>query len=69
MAYEYKVVRRVKFSETDMAGIAHYAKFFKYMEAASLVQYPTYTIEQGRKKPKLEKQKAEMKSVLIEVGC
>src|SRR5512137_1581948 len=34
MAYEYKVRRRVEFSETDMAGIVHYSNFFRYMEAA-----------------------------------
>lgn len=34
MAYEFKVQRRVEFSETDMAGIVHYANFFRYMEAA-----------------------------------
>jgi len=34
MAYEYKIVRRVEFSETDMAGIVHYSNFFRYMEAA-----------------------------------
>lgn len=34
MAYEYRVVRRVEFSETDMAGIVHYSNFFKYMEVA-----------------------------------
>src|ERR1041384_7043346 len=34
MAYEYKVVRRVEFSDTDMAGIVHYSNFFRYMEAA-----------------------------------
>ena len=34
MAYEFKVVRRVEFSETDMAGIVHYSNFFRYMEAA-----------------------------------
>jgi acyl-CoA thioester hydrolase len=34
MPYEYKVRRRVEFSETDMAGIVHYANFFRYMEAA-----------------------------------
>ena len=34
MAYEFKVVRRVEFSETDMAGIVHYANFFRYMETA-----------------------------------
>jgi len=34
MAYEFKIVRRVEFSETDMAGIVHYSNFFRYMEAA-----------------------------------
>jgi acyl-CoA thioester hydrolase len=34
MAYQFKVVRRVEFSETDMAGIVHYSNFFRYMEAA-----------------------------------
>ena len=34
MAYEYRIVRRVEFSETDMAGIVHYSNFFRYMEAA-----------------------------------
>ena len=34
MAYEFKAVRRVEFSETDMAGIVHYANFFRYMETA-----------------------------------
>ncbi|HZQ47261.1 MAG TPA: thioesterase family protein [Verrucomicrobiae bacterium] len=34
MAYEFKAVRRVEFSETDMAGIVHYSNFFRYMETA-----------------------------------
>jgi acyl-CoA thioester hydrolase len=34
MAFEYKAVRRVEFSETDMAGIVHYSNFFRYMETA-----------------------------------
>ena len=34
MAYEIKVTRRVEFSDTDMAGIVHYANFFRYMEVA-----------------------------------
>jgi acyl-CoA thioester hydrolase len=34
MAHEFKVVRRVEFSETDMAGIVHYSNFFRYMETA-----------------------------------
>jgi acyl-CoA thioester hydrolase len=34
MPYEFKVVRRVEFSETDMAGIVHYSNFFRFMETA-----------------------------------
>jgi YbgC/YbaW family acyl-CoA thioester hydrolase len=34
MAYEFKAQRRVEFSDTDMAGIMHYANFFRYMETA-----------------------------------
>ena len=34
MPYEFKVVRRVEFSETDMAGIVHFSNFFRYMETA-----------------------------------
>jgi|SRR5579872_6163758 len=34
MAYEFKWVQRVEFADTDMAGIVHYANFFRYMEAA-----------------------------------
>ena len=34
MAYEFKLVRRVEFSETDMVGIVHYSNFFRYMESA-----------------------------------
>jgi YbgC/YbaW family acyl-CoA thioester hydrolase len=34
MPYEFKVIRRVEFSETDMAGIMHYSNFFRFMETA-----------------------------------
>jgi acyl-CoA thioester hydrolase len=34
MAFEFKITRRVEFSDTDMAGIVHYSNFFRYMEAA-----------------------------------
>ena len=30
----FTVKRRVEFGDTDMAGIAHFANFFRYMEAA-----------------------------------
>ncbi len=32
MPYEFKVTKRVEFSETDMAGIVHFSNFFRYME-------------------------------------
>jgi YbgC/YbaW family acyl-CoA thioester hydrolase len=34
MPCEFKIVRRVEFSETDMAGIVHFSNFFRYMECA-----------------------------------
>lgn len=34
MAFEYKAIRRVEFSETDMAGIMHFSNFFRFMETA-----------------------------------
>ncbi len=34
MPYEFKAIRRVEFSETDMAGIVHFSNFFRYMETA-----------------------------------
>jgi YbgC/YbaW family acyl-CoA thioester hydrolase len=34
MAFEFKLQRRVEFSETDAAGIVHFANFFRYMESA-----------------------------------
>jgi YbgC/YbaW family acyl-CoA thioester hydrolase len=34
MACEFKHTRIVEFAETDMAGILHFANFFRYMEAA-----------------------------------
>lgn len=32
MPYEYRMTRRIEFAETDMAGIAHFANFFRMME-------------------------------------
>ncbi len=32
MAHEFKLQRRVEFADTDMAGIMHFANFFRYME-------------------------------------
>ncbi len=34
MPYEFKHIHRVEFAETDMAGIVHFANFFRMMEAA-----------------------------------
>src|SRR4051812_5172415 len=32
MAYEFRTTQRVEFADTDMAGIVHFASFFRYME-------------------------------------
>lgn len=34
MAHAFTTTRRVEFSETDLAGIAHFANFFRWMESA-----------------------------------
>jgi len=34
MSYEFRIRRRVEFSETDAAGIVHFSSYFKYMESA-----------------------------------
>lgn len=34
MAAAFRTTRRVEFSDTDAAGIAHFAAFFRYMEQA-----------------------------------
>lgn len=33
MASEFKMVHRVEFSDTDMAGLTHFSSYFRYMEA------------------------------------
>ncbi len=33
MPYEFQFMRRVEFSDTDMAGIMHFSNFFRFMEA------------------------------------
>jgi acyl-CoA thioester hydrolase len=34
MPYEFRSRQRVEFADTDMAGIVHFANFFRYMERA-----------------------------------
>ncbi len=34
MSVVFRTTRRVEFADTDMAGIVHFANFFRYMEAA-----------------------------------
>jgi acyl-CoA thioester hydrolase len=34
MGFEFTQQRRVEFAETDMAGIVHFANFFRWMESA-----------------------------------
>ena len=39
MLSEYKVVRRVEFSDTDMAGLMHFSNYFRFMETAEHAFY------------------------------
>lgn len=34
MSQPFRITRRVEFGDTDMAGIAHFANFFRWMEVA-----------------------------------
>lgn len=34
MAHEFTTTRRVEFADTDVAGIMHFANFFRFMESA-----------------------------------
>jgi YbgC/YbaW family acyl-CoA thioester hydrolase len=36
MAIPFRTRRRVEFADTDMAGIIHFANFFRFMEAAEV---------------------------------
>jgi YbgC/YbaW family acyl-CoA thioester hydrolase len=36
MAEPFRTRRRVEFADTDMAGIAHFANFFRWMESAEV---------------------------------
>ena len=36
MADPFRTTRRVEFADTDMAGIAHFANFFRWMESAEV---------------------------------
>jgi acyl-CoA thioester hydrolase len=39
MTCEFKMMRRVEFPDTDMAGIVHFTNFFRFMEAAEHAFY------------------------------
>ena len=36
MAALFRTTRRVEFADTDMAGIVHFANFFRFMESAEV---------------------------------
>src|SRR5262249_17966900 len=36
MAGRFRTTRRVEFADTDMAGMAHFSNFFRWMEAAEV---------------------------------
>jgi acyl-CoA thioester hydrolase len=39
MPSEFRIMRTVEFSETDMAGIMHFSNFFRWMEACEAAFY------------------------------
>lgn len=53
MGFEFTQERRVEFAETDMAGIVHFANFFRWMESAEhaflrSMGYSVHTTEEGK---------------------
>ena len=36
MSDPFRTTRRVEFGDTDMAGMVHFANFFRFMEAAEV---------------------------------
>src|SRR6516162_8921063 len=36
MTVPFQTTRRIEFADTDMAGIVHFANFFRFMEAAEV---------------------------------
>ena len=53
MPFEFKLLRRVEFSETDLAGIVHFSNFFRMMEAAEhaffrSLGWSIHTVAEGR---------------------
>ena len=45
MPFEFSIKRQVEFADTDMAGIMHFANFFRFMEVAEHAFYRTLGIE------------------------
>ena len=52
-AFEFKLTRRVEFSDTDMAGIMHFSNFFRFMEAAEQAFFRSLglSIHDSRRRP------------------
>ncbi len=52
-AFEFKLTRRVEFSDTDMAGIMHFSNFFRFMEAAEQAFFRSlgFSIHDTRRRP------------------
>ena len=53
MPYEFKLRRRMEFSDTDMAGIVHFANLFRFMENAEhdfirSLGFHVHSLKEGR---------------------
>lgn len=51
MAYEHTSIRRIEFSETDMAGLVHFSNYFRYMETAERDFFESNGLELIRSQP------------------
>ena len=54
MSYEFEVIRRVEFSETDLAGIMHFSNFFRFMESAEHAFFRSLGFSVARSRDGLE---------------
>ena len=55
MAYEFKLLKRIEFYETDMAGIVHFSNYFRFMEMAEAAFFRSLnlSIQPINSKPKM----------------
>src|SRR5205823_15111711 len=54
MPYEFKMIHRVEFADTDMAGIIHFASYFRYMEVTEHAFFRSLGLSINTRTPELD---------------